>query len=431
MSIVENNSALAEELIRYSRLCYERHLVGAAGGNISLRIPGRDAILVTASGMALRDVDRNNLVVVDGKGGILESPSGRAPSKETSFHLAIYKIKPDIQAVIHVHPAYATTYAALGMLIPTVTISARLKLKQCPLVREANPGSEDLLRNIIKAIGEAPVDATVLLLESHGIVAYSSELRQAFDDAELAEDTARIAFLYAQYAFRPCGEAVDLTLRLDENTPHYPSDPGFKKSWYLDFDAAGVRVSLLELGAHTGTHVDAPWHFLKDGADILGMPLGSFLGEAVAISLPKLPGENIDANDLSRADIREGDIVLFSTGWEQRAGTSDFFADEWPGLTSEALDVLISKRVKAVGGDFPSLDSPSSLKNGCPAHKKALSAGMPVFEALVNMHRLVGRRFFFIGLPLKLRSGEASPIRAIAILDINRDHEDGGICNGK
>ena len=92
--LVGKLQALAEELSYYSRLTYERKLVGAAGGNLSARIPGTNQCLVTATNVSLRDVAPENLVLVDVDGTVLESPSGRKPSKEISFHLAIFRARP-------------------------------------------------------------------------------------------------------------------------------------------------------------------------------------------------------------------------------------------------------------------------------------------------------------------------------------------------
>ena len=219
----------------------------------------------------------------------------------------------------------------------------------------------------------------------------------------------------------PNGRVIDLTAKLDNTIQVYPGDPPFKKSWHVDCDRAGFNVSKLEMGAHVGTHVDAPLHFLKDGADVASMPLERFLGPAVAVDVPKKPGADISPEDFADADIREGDIVLFRTGWEDLANSPRFYEGEWPGITSEAVDALIELKVAAIGGDIASVDSPKALAEGAPAHNKALRAGIPLFEALVNMREVVGKRFFFIGLPLKIEGGEGSPIRAIAILDGGRE----------
>ena len=214
-------------------------------------------------------------------------------------------------------------------------------------------------------------------------------------------------------------QVIDLTAPINKNIQCYPTDPPFRKAWHTRFEDAGTWVSKLEMGAHAGTHVDAPLHFLERGSDIAGMPVDRFFGEAIAIDSPKSPGDNVLPQDLSGADIREGDIVLFHTGWEGRANSPRFFEGEWPGFTPETVDALIAKKVKAIGGDIASADSPKEIAGGAPAHKRAMAAGLPIFEALVNVHRVVGRRFCFLGLPLRIEGVEASPIRAIALLDWN------------
>ena len=80
------------------------------------------------------------------------------------------------------------------------------------------------------------------------------------------------------------------------------------------------------------------------------------------------------------------------------------------------MEELIRRGVKAVGGDIASADSPAAIAAGAPAHKLAGRAALPIFEALVNLDQLVGQRFYFLGLPLKLDGVEASPIRAVALV---------------
>lgn len=195
MGIIQDHKPLAEELASYSRLCYERRLVGAAGGNLSVRVPGNNLFLVTASGVALRDVSPDNIVAIDKQGNEVETPAGLRASKEIKFHLAIFSARPEVNAVIHVHPAYAIVYAAAGKSIPLVTISAKLKLKQGPIVAELNPGSLELTQGVSMALKGSDEETTVLLMEGHGLIAFDTTLCEAFNDAELAEDSAKIAYL--------------------------------------------------------------------------------------------------------------------------------------------------------------------------------------------------------------------------------------------
>ena len=209
---------------------------------------------------------------------------------------------------------------------------------------------------------------------------------------------------------------VDLSAPLNAQTAVFPGDPPYRLDWHTRIRDSGWNLSRLETGLHVGAHVDAPLHAFDSGADIASMPLERFVGEALAIATPKQPGEDITPADLAGADVRPGDIVLFYTGWETRSGTPRFFEGAWPGVSVELVDTLIGLGAKAIGGDFASLDSPAALERGAPAHRRALSAGLPVFEALVNLREVAGRRFLFVGLPLRLEGAEGSPERAIAIL---------------
>ena len=214
----------------------------------------------------------------------------------------------------------------------------------------------------------------------------------------------------------PAARVVDLTAPLCETTPVLPTDPPFALSWHMTYADGGCNLSAVRTGLHAGTHVDAPLHFIDGGADVASMPVTVFMGDAVAIDTPKQPGEDVSPDDLAGADIRPADIVLVRTGWEARAGTPAFFQDDWPGFSVEAIEALVALGVKAIGGDITSADSPTGLWHGALAHRRALAAGLPIYEGLVNLQEVVGRRFLFVGLPLSIDGAEASLVRAIAVL---------------
>ena len=195
MGRIEDHRDSALELCRISRLCYDRGLVSAAGGNISMFLPEMEVVLLTASGVSLRDTVPENLLAMGGDGRILDNPAGLKPSKEANFHLEIYKIRPSVRAVVHVHPPHAIVFASARRPIPAVTVSAQAKLKQGSIVPAAPGGSDELAASMVRAIREASPDATIFLMEAHGLTALGPSLAAAFDDAELAEDTARIALL--------------------------------------------------------------------------------------------------------------------------------------------------------------------------------------------------------------------------------------------
>jgi len=209
---------------------------------------------------------------------------------------------------------------------------------------------------------------------------------------------------------------IDLTALVTERMPVFPGDPQYRREWHTFFESYPVCCSLLTLGPHTGTHVDAPLHFIKDGQSIDQLPIGRFYGQAVCIDCRREPMSDICVDDLNGASLQQGDIVLFLTGWQDRSGTEAFFEPQWPGISEEAAAILVEKGVKAVGVDMPSVDSMSGLGQGAPAHMTLLGAGMPLFESLVNLDKIVGHSFTFHALPLNLHGCEASPVRAIAEL---------------
>ena len=209
---------------------------------------------------------------------------------------------------------------------------------------------------------------------------------------------------------------IDLTAPLGVSTVCYPDDPQYRKTWHIRMPESVANVSRIETGLHVGTHVDAPLHFIDGGRDVCEMPLDAFFGPAIAIDAPKRPGEEIETLDFGGADIRPGDIVLVHTGWGARINTPSLFDEGWPGFTPEVVDLLIKNSVKAIGCDSPAVDSPRGAENGFPAHKRALSAGLPLYETLYNLDKVAGKRFLFFGVPLRIEEAEGSPVRAFAII---------------
>lgn len=186
---------LAAQVEYYARLAYQRGLVGAAGGNVSARDPEEGLVAITPSGVSLRDVTAENLLYVDLEGKVVKGPGGLRPSKETPLHLSVYRARPQAGGIVHVHPSYATAYSLVGRPIPVRTVSAEMKLIQVPVVKKAAPGSPELVSFLMEALSTAPDYAKVFLLEAHGLLGFECTLLEAFDLVELAEETARTAYL--------------------------------------------------------------------------------------------------------------------------------------------------------------------------------------------------------------------------------------------
>jgi len=192
----ETIGCLRKELADISRRSFNRGLVSGAGGNISVRIPDTDQVLITPTNVSLQDIEPEINLLVRLDGTIIENRFDLKPSKETGFHLVAYRLRPDIGAVSHVHPPYSTAYSIKEKPLPLVTVNSRIILQEVPCVDCAAPGSQELCDFVHGGIMRYP-SAKALLMKEHGILALGPDLKGAYYIADLVEDTAKIAFLTA------------------------------------------------------------------------------------------------------------------------------------------------------------------------------------------------------------------------------------------
>ncbi|WP_066066934.1 class II aldolase/adducin family protein [Neobacillus soli] len=190
-----NINLLKKELQYISHKVYQKGYTQATGGNISVRIPGTDNVLIKRSGISLGEVSREDTLIIDMNGEVIEGQG--KPSKEIGFHLGIYKVRPDVNAVVHCHPNYSIGYSILGMDLPLPTVTARKLLGYVPCVEEAPSGSKELANYVKEAFKEYP-DIKVTLMKNHGICAVGSTLESAYNIADLTEATAIQAFIASQ-----------------------------------------------------------------------------------------------------------------------------------------------------------------------------------------------------------------------------------------
>ncbi len=185
---------LRKELAEFSRRSFNRGLVSGSGGNVSVRIPGTDEILITPTDVSLGDVEPDVNLLVNLDGTIGENAFGLEASKETGLHLAAYRLRPDIGAVSHVHPPYATAYSIKGGPLPLMTVNSRIILEEVPCIECAQPGSQELCDFVSAGIERYHL-ARALLMKEHGILAFGRDLKDVFQIADLVEETAKIAFV--------------------------------------------------------------------------------------------------------------------------------------------------------------------------------------------------------------------------------------------
>jgi len=199
--------------------------------------------------------------------------------------------------------------------------------------------------------------------------------------------------------------------------PVYPGDPSPSFESYSTLQKDGVNLTKITMGSHTGTHVDAPQHFIRDGIGIDRIPLNKLIGEAYVADLSKKPiGSGITSKDLRReleTEIASDDIVAIYTGCSEHWGDKSINRD-YTYLTEDAADYLVSKKVRAVGIDFLSVEKFKATEH--LVHKTLLGNGIFIVESLSNaLNQFVGQRILMICMPIKLRDGDGAPSRVVAV----------------
>ena len=199
--------------------------------------------------------------------------------------------------------------------------------------------------------------------------------------------------------------------------PVYPGDPSPSFESYSTLQKDGVSLTKITMGSHTGTHVDAPRHFIRDGIGIDRIPLNKLIGEAYVADLSKKPiGSGITSKDLRReleTEIASDDIVAIYTGCSEHWGDKSINRD-YTYLTEDAADYLVSKKVRAVGIDFLSVEKFKATEH--VVHKTLLGNGIFIVESLSNaLNQFVGQRILMICMPIKLRDGDGAPSRVVAV----------------
>ncbi len=207
---------------------------------------------------------------------------------------------------------------------------------------------------------------------------------------------------------------IDLSYLISVHTQVYPGDPVPKLTVAATLEKDGYNMHNLSLGTHTGTHMDAPFHFLNDGATVEQLDLRLFMGPAVIVdALGKAEEEEISLADIEPYEdrIRAGDIVLFRTDWYKKEGSDEFCRH--PYLCEAAGRRLFDKGVRTVGIDALNIDKTGGTE--FPIHGLFLGNGGAIVENLAYLDRVDFDRPFLMLLPLKLAGCDGSPIRAAAV----------------
>ena len=212
---------------------------------------------------------------------------------------------------------------------------------------------------------------------------------------------------------------VDLTLTVSDKIPTFPGSPQPNFIPWENVKEDGYNLELLFLSTHTGTHMDAPYHFLEKGAKIHEISLKKLVSEAVLIKSKKKGGESITKTDIQKFEKKHGKIasfssVIFYTGWQRNLQKKYYFTKN-PGLSVSAAKYLASKKTNLVGIDSPSIDLGKDSKFS--VHQIFAKKGMLIVENLANLEKIKSSKFHLVVLPLKLKNATGSPVRAIAFVE--------------
>lgn len=201
---------------------------------------------------------------------------------------------------------------------------------------------------------------------------------------------------------------IDISVLLHTGMAHWPDNPPVRIERMLDMDRGDVcNVSTIAMGSHTGTHMDAPLHFLQTGKSIAEMPLDAAFGLARVIELRDT--ESIKPDELHPHTIRRGERVLFKTQNSTRCWKTDSFVEDFVYISQAAARYLAELGVRTVGVDYLSVGG--YTKDGVETHRALLEAGIWIIEGL-DLSQIQPGTYELICLPLKIAKSDGAPARA-------------------
>jgi arylformamidase len=201
---------------------------------------------------------------------------------------------------------------------------------------------------------------------------------------------------------------IDISLPIDWATPIWPGDPRPQLTPVTSLEADGVQVSQVVIGTHTGTHLDAPRHFIPGGRTVDQLDLDALVGVCRVVEV--IDGEGpISWRDLQRLAPRPGERLLLKTRNSQQPVGAPFSPD-FVALDPSGADYVRDQGVRVVGIDGPSIDAWDA--KDFPSHKRLLGADILILENLVLRHVVPGI-YGLIAVPLNLVGADGCPLRAL------------------
>jgi arylformamidase len=201
---------------------------------------------------------------------------------------------------------------------------------------------------------------------------------------------------------------IDVTAPLSAAMPTFPGDPPFGMEFARRIaDGAPYNLARIELGTHSGTHVDAPYHFLADGITVDEIPLDILVGKVRVVEFGGT--ERVERSDLEVLDLRDDIRLFFKTRMSGQLRHADF-QEDFVYLAPEAAAYLVQAGIKLVGIDYLSVEEYGSAD--FPTHMALLGAGVVIVEGL-DLSQVEAGEYDMICLPLRILGADGAPARVI------------------
>jgi arylformamidase len=204
---------------------------------------------------------------------------------------------------------------------------------------------------------------------------------------------------------------IDVSVPIYSGMVHWPDNPPVEVRRLKDMDrdpTAHCNVSAISMGSHTGTHMDAPLHFIRNGKPLDKMPLDATVGPARVAPIQNRTA--ITVAELEPLRLKAGERILFKTLNSKRSWKTDAFDENFVYINQEAAAFLAQKKVRTVGVDYLSVGG--YKKDGRETHHALLRAGIWIIEGL-NLSKIQPGTYDLICLPLKVMNADGAPARAI------------------
>lgn len=202
---------------------------------------------------------------------------------------------------------------------------------------------------------------------------------------------------------------IDVTAPLHAGTPHWPDQPDVKLERMVSMDDGAVcNVSMLHMSVHTGTHMDAPLHFVANGIGMDQMPLEATIGPCRVVEIKDK--ESIKVKHLKPLKLRQGERLLIKTINSKRCWNDSKFYEDFVYISQDAAAYMVEHGIMTVGVDYLSVGG--FFKDGIETHHHLLRACVWIIEGL-NLSKVKPGKYDLLCLPLKTLNCDGAPARVL------------------